>query len=87
MDYQEIKQKIYNIVSKNLSINIDSITPQMSLNGNIGELSLNVDSFEYVKIIIDIESTFHITVDFEVTFNTINDIVNYINDSLKVVNR
>lgn len=78
MDFQNIKDQIIEIISNIINIEKNKIFPEMKLSWNTGEQCLDINSYDYVSIIVEIERQFHITVDYSAVFNTVEDIVLYV---------
>ena len=73
-----ITQKVCELIANILSVDIDLIKPDLELDGRVGKSLVSVDSFDYVQIIIAIEEEFAITVEFDVAFLTVGDIIEYV---------
>lgn len=70
-----IMEKLGQILIKEfgkMNINYDT-----TLNGD-NKNCLDLNSLEIVKLIVEIENTFNIIIDFDVRFNSIGDIIKYI---------
>ncbi len=83
MQFQIIQECVVDIIANVLNVESNKISPKMKLAWQIGENCLDINSYDYVKIIVEIERQFHITVDFEVVFDTVDDIVQYVQKTMK----
>lgn len=80
MNKDKIIEKLFNIISEELDIDVSTI----SLEADIRE-DFNVDSLDLVDIIMDIEDEFQVEVPDEALEEliTVNDVVEYIRDSIE----
>lgn len=78
MNSQSIQEHVIAIIANVLNIENSKISPEMKLAWQTGEHCLDINSYDYVRVIVEIESNFHITVDFNAVFDTVDDIIQYV---------
>ena len=83
MNSQSIQEQIIAIIANVLNIENSKISPEMKLAWQTGEYCLDINSYDYVRVIVEIERQFQITVDFNAVFDIVDDIVQYV---IKAVN-
>lgn len=78
MTYKEVLSWLKEIFSEVLDVGMYEIHPGLKVTGEIGDMSVNINSFDYVRLIVEIEERFNIVIDFDVIFETVEDIIQYI---------
>ncbi len=74
-----IQEKVYEIIQKKLSVNLEQITPEASFTEDLG-----ADSLDTVELVMDLEEQFNITIPEEdqEKLRTVQDAVSYLESHL-----
>lgn len=84
MTYESAYKKIQKLIADILDIEEENVLRNSKLTGELGKESLHLNSFDYVRIIVAIEEQFEIVVDYEVFFETVNDMIEYVISQTKL---
>ena len=70
-----IKEKVYEIIEKKLSVNPEQITPEASFTEDLG-----ADSLDTVELVMDLEEQFNLTIPEEdqEKLRTVQDAIDYL---------
>jgi acyl carrier protein len=86
-DFQEelaamssIREKVYEIIERKLSVNPEQITPEASFTDDLG-----ADSLDTVELVMDLEEVFNITIPEEdqEKLRTVQDAIDYLESHLE----
>lgn len=77
MRKEEIFKKIQQIIKEQFEISPENVNMETSLSFGKAD-SLELESLQIVSLIVFVEDTFNIIIDYDVLFNTIEDIVLYV---------
>ncbi len=74
-----IEEKVYEIIQRKLSVNLEQITPEASFTEDLG-----ADSLDTVELVMDLEEEFNITIPEEEQENlkTVQDAIDYLETHL-----
>ncbi len=74
-----IQEKVYEIIQKKLSVNMEQITPEASFTEDLG-----ADSLDTVELVMDLEEQFNITIPEEdqEKLRTVQDAISYLESHL-----
>ena len=80
MDRDTIKNKVFETVSKQLGVGIDSIEEKSNFSDD-----LNADSLDTVEVVMQLEDDFKIEIPDEVAqgMQTMKDTIDYVEDQIK----
>lgn len=74
-----IQEQVYEIIQRKLSVNAEQITPEASFTEDLG-----ADSLDTVKLVMDLEEQFNITIPEEdqEKLRTVQDAIDYLEQHL-----
>jgi acyl carrier protein len=75
-----IREKVYEIIERKLSVNPEQITPEASFTDDLG-----ADSLDTVELVMDLEEVFNITIPEEdqEKLRTVQDAIDYLESHLE----